>query len=107
MRQNSLVVIGFVIASIIIALFYADITLAQVIGGGGEFGSRVSGLTQNLVNIVVPLIAILGLVYAGMLGATGDPGAKQRMVVVIIFSVVCFVAKFVIQWLQSAAGGGI
>ena len=90
----------------LVLLFYAEPSLAQVFGGG-EFGSRVGSLTKNLVNIVVPLLAILGLVYAGFLGLTGDPSAKQRMVLVIIFSVVCFLAKFIVQWIQSASGGGI
>lgn len=96
----------FISVLMFLGFISSEPAVAQVLGGG-ELGSRVGNLTKNLVNMIVPLIAILGLIYAGILGATGDPSAKQRMVVVIIFSVICFMAKFIVQWLQSASGGGI
>lgn len=80
-----------------------DVALAQY--GGGEFQNRMSGLTKNLVNVLLPAVSILGLVYAAILAAMGDEGSKSRMVLVVIASVVGFLAPLFIRWLQSATGG--
>ena len=73
--------------------------------GGGEFQGRMSGLTSNLVNVLLPAVSILGLVYAAILAAMGDESSKSRMVLVIIASVVGFLAPLFIRWLQSFMGG--
>lgn len=73
--------------------------------GGGEFQSRMSGLTSNLVNVLLPAVSILGLVYAAILAAMGDESSKSRMVLVIIASIVGFLAPLFIRWLQSFMGG--
>ena len=73
--------------------------------GGGEFQNRMSGLTSNLVNVLLPAVSILGLVYAAILAAMGDESSKSRMVLVVIASVVGFLAPLFIRWLQSFMGG--
>lgn len=73
--------------------------------GGGEFQSRMSGLTRNLVNVLLPAASILGLVWAAILAAMGDESSKGRMVLVAVASVVGFLAPILIRWLQSIAGG--
>lgn len=72
--------------------------------GGGEFQNKVGGLTRNLVNVLLPAVSILGLVYAAILAAMGDEGSKSRMVLVVIACVVGFLAPLFIRWLQSVAG---
>lgn len=76
--------------------------MAQVIGGG--FESKMEGLTTKLITIILPLISVLGLVYAVILALTGDGGAKGRILMVLSCSVVGFMAPYIISWLQSAAG---
>lgn len=73
--------------------------------GGGEFQSRMSGLTSNLVNVLLPAVSILGLVYAAILAAMGDESSKSRMILVVVASVVGFLAPMFIRWLQSFMGG--
>lgn len=73
--------------------------------GGGEFQNKMSGLTRNLVNVLLPGVAILGLVYAAILAAMGDESSKSRMILVVIASVVGFLAPLFIRWLQSFMGG--
>ncbi len=73
--------------------------------GGGEFQNRMSGLTSNLVNVLLPAVSILGLVYAAILAAMGDESSKSRMVLVILASIVGFLAPLFIRWLQSFMGG--
>lgn len=85
-------------------LFFADPALAQGFGGSG-FESRIQGFTNNLMSVILPAVAILGLLYAAMLAASGDEGAKKRMILVVIASVIGFLAPLIIRWFQSAVGG--
>ncbi len=87
-----------------IALFFPDFSFAQGYGGG-DFEGRIQGFTSNLISVILPAISILGLLYAAMLAASGDEGAKKRMTLVIIASVVGFLAPLIIRWFQSAVGG--
>ena len=73
--------------------------------GGSSFESRIRSFTDNLMSVVLPAVAILGLLYAAMLAMSGDEGAKRRMVLVVIASVVGFLAPPIIRWFQSAAVG--
>lgn len=85
-------------------LIVPELLLAQGFGGSG-FESRMKGLTDSLVSVVLPAISILGLIYAAILAASGDANAKGRMVLVMFASVVGFLAPMIISWLQSATGG--
>jgi len=86
-----------------ICTLYPELSFAQNWGGSG-FESRLNGLTSGLINVVLPAVSILGLVYAAILAATGDAAAKSRMVLVIIASVVGFLAPIIINWFKSASG---
>lgn len=85
-------------------LFFSDPAFAQGFGGSG-FESRIQGFTNNLMSVILPAVAILGLLYAAMLAASGDEGAKKRMILVVIASVIGFLAPLIIRWFQSAVGG--
>jgi uncharacterized membrane protein YdbT with pleckstrin-like domain len=78
-----------------------DIAMAQFSGGALE--SKVNGVTSGLINFLLPAASVIGLVYAAILAATGDASAKQRMVLVIVASVVGFLAPLIIRWLQGMA----
>ncbi|MDE3270103.1 MAG: hypothetical protein OYH77_07450 [Pseudomonadota bacterium] len=73
--------------------------------GSGNFEGRIRSFTDDLMSVVLPAVAILGLLYAAMLAMGGDEGAKRRMVLVVIASVVGFLAPPIIRWFQSAAVG--
>lgn len=68
---------------------------------GGALESKVSGVTNGLINFLLPAASVIGLVYAAILAATGDASAKQRMVLVMMASVVGFLAPLIIRWLQG------
>ena len=85
------------------AVFYLpDIAWAW---GGGSFESRIRSFTDSLMSVILPAVAILGLLYAALLAMSGDEGAKRRMVLVVVASVVGFLAPPIIRWFQSAALG--
>ncbi len=69
------------------------------------FESKMQNLTGQLINTVLPLLSILGLVYAAILALSGDGAAKSRIITVISVSLIGFLAPAIIQWLQRAAGG--
>ena len=73
--------------------------------GGGSFESRIRSFTDSLMSVILPAVAILGLLYAALLAMSGDEGAKRRMVLVVVASVVGFLAPPIIRWFQSAALG--
>lgn len=73
--------------------------------GGGNFESRIRSFTDSLMSVILPAVAILGLLYAALLAMSGDEGAKKRMILVVIASVVGFLAPPIIRWFQSAALG--
>lgn len=88
--------------------FYSSSSFAQDMGGvgGDALSQRVNGLTNKIIGTILPAISILGLVYSAILAASGDQGAKSRMVLVIIASIVGFLAPILIRWFQSAVNGG-
>jgi len=73
--------------------------------GGGDFQAKIGSLTSNLVNVLAPAVAILGLVYAAILAAMGDESSKSRMILCIVASCVSFLAPLFIHWIQSFMGG--
>lgn len=87
---------------------YSSSSFAQDMGGvgGDALSQRVNGLTNKIIGTILPAISILGLVYSAILAASGDQGAKSRMVLVIIASIVGFLAPILIRWFQSAVSGG-
>jgi hypothetical protein len=91
-----LVFVGLALAMVLCPEF----ALAQFSGG---LENKVQSVTNGLINFLLPAASVLGIVYAAILAATGDASAKQRMVLVIIASIVGFLAPLIIRWLQGIA----
>ena len=85
----------------IVALFalFPELAFAQ-----SGFESKVGSLTSKLVTVVLPAVSVIGLIYAAILAASGDAGAKGRMILVIGASIVGFLAPVIIDWVKSAVG---
>ena len=91
----------FMIALVAFVAFMPDLAHAQFTGG---FESKMQGLTTKLITVILPLVSVLGLVYAVILALTGDGAAKGRIIMVIVCSIIGFMAPHIIGWFQSAAG---
>ena len=91
----------FIVLSLV--LFYPDSVFAQ--WGGSGFESKMQGLTSKLISVILPLLIILGLVYAVFLALTGDGNFKGRLSTIVICSVIGFLAPQLINWLKSIVGG--
>lgn len=108
MNKQTIWTVLFIVGILAILLFFSETSFAQDMGGlgGGDLSQRVNGLTNKIIGTILPAISILGLVYSAILAASGDQGAKGRMVLVIIASIVGFLAPMLIRWFQSASNGG-
>lgn len=93
--------LGLMIAVVAVMAFMPDVAHAQFAGG---FESKMQGLTTKLITVILPLVSVLGLVYAVILALTGDGSAKGRIIMVIVCSIIGFLAPHIIGWFQSAAG---
>ena len=86
----------------LVALLFPEIVSAQLFAS--NFESRMKGLTNQLMTVILPMMSVLGLVYAVLLALAGDGGAKGRIIMVIVCSLVGFLAPHIISWFQSAVG---
>ncbi|MBF0300533.1 MAG: hypothetical protein HQK51_17590 [Oligoflexia bacterium] len=87
---------------VLFAVINSDL-LAITIGGSG-FETKVKGLQDKFLNVILPIMAVFGLGYAGVLAATGNEGAKGKIVLCLIGSAVAFLAPYIIAFVQSAIG---
>lgn len=101
MNKENMISMGFMIALVAFVAFMPDLAHAQFAGG---FESKMQGLTTKLITVILPLVSVLGLVYAVILALTGDGAAKGRIIMVIVCSIIGFMAPHIIGWFQSAAG---
>ena len=68
------------------------------------FENKVHNLTSQLISTVLPLLSILGLVWAAILAFSGSAEAKGKIFVIIGASLVGFLAPVIIEWLKSTTG---
>lgn len=95
--------IKFSLLGILGLILFTEPALAQSFGGN-ELESRLAGLTSALTYVILPAFSIIGLVYAGIMAASGDESAKQRMKLVIIGSIVGFLAAVIIAFVKAKSG---
>lgn len=100
--QLRILVLILIFWFLMIGLSLLDPVWAQIMGSGLE--SRMRGLTNQLLTVVLPLMSVLGLVYSAILALIGDGSAKGRIIMVIICSVIGFLAPHIIRWFQLAVG---
>jgi hypothetical protein len=108
MNTRVLWMVALMVGLFSVIAFFPEVGFAQDFGGvgGDALSNRMNGLTNKIIGTILPAISILGLVYSAILAASGDQGAKGRMVLVLIACAVGFLAPIVIRWLQGAVNGG-
>jgi hypothetical protein len=90
-------------AVVLAGVLVSGVLLAQ--GGASGFESKVQSMTGSLIKTLLPMMSILGMAYAALLGVQGDPSARKRMTLVVVASLVGFLAPMIVGWLQSIVGG--
>ena len=93
----------YVLLSALIVILLTNDLFADVLSGGG-FETKVKGLQDKFLNVILPIMAVFGLGYAGILAATGNESAKGKIVLCLIGSAIAFLAPYIIAFVQSAIG---
>lgn len=93
--------VGFLALSALVILF-PEITYAAVVKSG--FENKMSALQSKFTGVILPIMSVFGLVYAGILAATGNEGAKGKITFCIIGSITGFLAPYIIGWIQGVLG---
>ena len=63
--------------------------------------STMSAIQSKLVNVIMPLAAVLGLVFSAFSFFTGNPNARNHMWLAIIGAVVGFGAQSIIAFIHG------
>ncbi|MBF0362742.1 MAG: hypothetical protein HQK49_17115 [Oligoflexia bacterium] len=92
------------IALVIILFTVINSDLLAITIGGSGFENKIKSLQDKFLNVILPIMAVFGLGYAGVLAATGNEGAKGKIVLCLIGSAVAFLAPYIIAFVQSAVG---
>ncbi len=102
-KENRAEIWTFMILSTLAALlmFFPEVSFAQF--GGSGFESKIQSINSSLITRILPLLSVLGLVYASVLAINGDEGAKGKILMVLIASVIGFLAPTIVEWLKGLA----
>lgn len=69
--------------------------------GYGSVESTLGSVQDRLITTILPLVAILGLVFAGLSFAMGSQNARSHLVLAIIGAVVGFGAPSIINFIRG------
>ena len=102
-REHRAEIWSFTIFGLLVAILmlFPEISFAQF--GGSGFENKIQNINSSLITRILPLLSVLGLVYASVLAINGDEGAKGKILMVLIASVVGFLAPTIIEWLKGLA----
>lgn len=87
--------------------FFPIAALAMLIALGNpdvahaSFESSLIGIKSKLSNVVLPLLAVIGLLFAAFSYLTGNPNAKQHITYALIGAGVGFGAQAIIDFISS------
>jgi len=63
--------------------------------------SSLMAVQSKLIGTILPLAAIIGLVFAGLSFVAGSPNARNHLILAIIGSAIGFGAPSIVSWIQS------
>jgi type IV secretory pathway VirB2 component (pilin) len=74
--------------------------LIPQIGYASVEGSLLA-IQNKVVNVILPLAAVLGLVYAGFSFVSGSPNARSHLMLAIIGACIGFGAQSIVAFIRS------
>lgn len=101
-NKSGLLTLALVAGVAAIVMFMPELSFAQY-GGGSGFEGKMQSINSTLITRILPLVSVLGLVYASVLAINGDGGAKGKIIMVLVASVIGFLAPTIIEWLKGLA----
>lgn len=63
--------------------------------------STLSGIQDKLISTILPLVSILGLVFAGFSFVLGSPNARSHLIFALIGSAIGFGAPSIVNFIRG------
>lgn len=63
--------------------------------------SSLAAVQTKLIGTILPLAAIIGLVFAGLSFVAGSPNARSHLILAMIGAAIGFGAPSIVSWIQS------
>ena len=63
--------------------------------------SSLAAVQTKLIGTILPLVAIIGLVFAGLSFVAGSQNARSHLILAIIGAAIGFGAPSIVSWIQS------
>lgn len=82
-------------------LLIAVLMLATPTVGYGTVESTLTNVQNKLITVILPLAAILGLVFAGLSFVSGSPSARQHLVLAILGAIIGFGAPSIVAFIRG------
>ncbi|MCX6117357.1 MAG: TrbC/VirB2 family protein [Proteobacteria bacterium] len=80
--------------SIILTMLSPELCFASVEG-------TLQAVQSKLVDVILPLVAVLGLVFAGFSFVTGSPNARQHLILAIMGAAIGFGAQSIVGFIRG------
>ncbi len=61
----------------------------------------LAAMQTKLVNVILPLAAVLGLVYAGFSFVSGSPNARSHLMLAIVGCIIGFGAQSIVTFIRG------
>jgi len=82
-------------------LVLQTIVLLAPLAGHASVESSLSAVQDRLVGTIVPLAAILGLIFAGLSFVAGSANARSHLMLAMLGAAVAFGASSIVSWIQA------
>lgn len=91
-----------VLSLFVILILISESSFSYVVRSG--FERKMSHLQSKFTGVILPIMSVFGLAYAGILAAIGNEAAKSKITFCIIGSIVGFLSPYIIGWIQGILG---
>jgi type IV secretory pathway VirB2 component (pilin) len=86
------------------SLFFAltmTLTLMFPVFGFCSVESSLMAVQTKLIGTILPLVSILGLVFAGLSFVAGSPNARTHLMLAMLGAAIGFGAPSIVSWIQG------
>jgi len=84
-----------------LSIFTLFVVIAFPMLGFCSVESSLMAVQSKLIGTILPLAAIIGLVFAGLSFVAGSPNARNHLILAIIGAAIGFGAPSIVSWVQS------
>lgn len=92
--SRSLLLLCLAIVATLVMTAMPEMALASVEG-------TLTAIQSKVVNVILPLVAILGLLYAAFSFISGNPNARSHLIFAIVGCIVGFGAQSIVNFIRD------